>query len=81
MRVQVKVFAALREQIKEREVELQLPMGSTLQSLIDAMAQQYPLLHGYLPSLHFAVNCKYAALDTQLRNGDEVALLPPVGGG
>lgn len=81
MKVKAKLFAALREQIKEREMELQLPLGSTLQGLIDTMVQQYPLLHDYLPSLHFAVNRKYASLETELHDGDEVALLPPVGGG
>ncbi len=81
MKVKAKLFAALREQIEEREIELQLPMGSTLQGLINTMVQQYPLLHDYLPSLHFAVNRKYASLETLLQDGDEVALLPPVGGG
>ena len=81
MKVKAKLFAGLRERMKEREMELQLPAGSTLQGLIDLMVQQHPLLHDYLPSLHFAVNRKYASLDTDLQDGDAVALLPPVGGG
>ena len=81
MKVKARLFAALRERIHEREMELQLPAGSTLQRLVDVMVQQHPLLHDYLPSLHFAVNRKYASLDTELQDGDEVALLPPVGGG
>jgi molybdopterin converting factor subunit 1 len=81
MRVKVKFFAALREELGTREVEQELPQGSTLQDLINVVLVQHPVLHRYLPSLHFAVNRKYVAGQMGLSDGDEVAFLPPVGGG
>jgi molybdopterin converting factor small subunit len=41
----------------------------------------YPGLAGYERSISSAVNADYAQRDHVLREGDEVAFLPPVSGG
>jgi molybdopterin synthase sulfur carrier subunit len=81
MKVRVKLFAGLREEMDRGEVEQELPQGSTLQDLIDVMLERHPVLQRYLPSLQFAVNRKYVVGQIELSDGDEVAFLPPVGGG
>jgi molybdopterin converting factor subunit 1 len=81
MRVKVKFFAALREELGSAEMEQELPLGSTLHDLTSVLLERHPVLDRYLPSLHFAVNRKYVTGQTELGDGDEVALLPPVGGG
>ncbi len=81
MRVKVRFFAALREELGSGEMAQELPQGSTLHDLIDMVLERHPVLDRYLPSLHFAVNRKYATGRIELSDGDEVAFLPPVGGG
>jgi molybdopterin synthase catalytic subunit/molybdopterin converting factor small subunit len=76
MEVVVRLFAGLRERAGTGERRLELPEGSCV---ADTWA---PLGLGELPAgLLYAVNREYAAADTLLSAGDEVALIPPVSGG
>ncbi len=81
MRIVAKFFAALREEIGDREVILTLPECATVQDLLEKLTVEHPPLSAYMDSLHFAVNRAFASAQTVLQDGDEVALLPPVGGG
>jgi molybdopterin converting factor subunit 1 len=81
MKVQVKLFAALREATGTAQMELDLPPQAKVQDLVDALVRQYPALRSRLVFVHAAVNRKYVSMQAELRDGDEVALLPPVGGG
>jgi MoaE-MoaD fusion protein len=76
MKVEIRLFAGLRELAGTRAIELELPVGSTT-------ADIWPRLDlGVEPAgLLVAVNKSYAARDTVLVEGDEVALIPPVSGG
>lgn len=81
MKVRVKFFGAPREGLGRREIEQELPPGSTVKELINLLTEQYPVLVSYSQLINVAVNRRYAALETELHDGDEVACLPPVGGG
>ena len=76
MTIRVRLFAALRERARAGEVELELPDGARVG---DALARLEHLAGGL--SLVMAVNREYAAADTPLSPGDELALIPPVSGG
>jgi MoaD family protein len=81
MKVTVKFFAALREVIGKPEIEQELPPGATVQDLLNLLTQEHPVLSRYVSHINVAVNRKYVDLQTTLQQGDEVACLPPVGGG
>lgn len=81
MRVKVRLFGAPREAFGRREIEQQLPSGSTVQDLMDLLMEDYPALRSHSGMIRMAVNRKYVSLEAQLREGDEVAFIPPVGGG
>jgi len=81
MKVQVRLFAALREATGTGQVALELPAGAHVQDLMDLLAQQYPSLRSQMSAVRAAVNRQYVSLQSALRDGDEVALVPPVGGG
>ncbi|MGB3905013.1 MAG: molybdopterin converting factor subunit 1 [Anaerolineae bacterium] len=81
MRVKVRLFGAPREALGTREIEQQLPSGSTVQDLMDLLMEDYPALRSHSGMIRMAVNRKYVSLEAQLREGDEVAFIPPVGGG
>jgi MoaE-MoaD fusion protein len=76
MHVRVRLFAALRERAGTGELDLELPEGARV---ADAIAQLREVADG-VPVV-MAINHEYAADDTELRAGDELALIPPVSGG
>ena len=75
MKVQVHYFATLRDQKGKREEVVELPAGITAREAYVRLC--------LIPSLPvaFAVNQQYVGADTVLEDGDELALLPPLGGG
>jgi molybdopterin converting factor subunit 1 len=79
--LKVKFFAAPREALGTDEVVLDIPVGSTVKDLIDTLRRTYPVLNRYTRFLSVAVNRAYVGMQTELHEGDEVACLPPVGGG
>lgn len=81
MRVRVLLFAILRDLAGTAEVPVELEDGATAQSAAAELAKLHPGLEPYLSRIAFAINRQYAPAQTQLHEGDEVALIPPVSGG
>jgi len=80
LNVKVKFFALGRELVGQGELQLQLPENNSVANLIDNLKEEYPRF-AQLNSYLVAVNMEYAGMDTQLKDGDEVAIIPPVSGG
>jgi len=81
MRVRVLLFAALREAVGQKQLELELPADSTLAELVTRLEGEHAVLARYRGRLLVSLNEERAPFETQLGEGDEVALLPPVSGG
>jgi molybdopterin converting factor subunit 1 len=81
IRVRVRFFAAPREALGTGEIEIEVPAGSTVGELIGRLTERYPVLRAYTRFMSVAVNRAYVGMQTELHDGDEVACLPPVGGG
>lgn len=80
--VKVCLFAAAREQVGIDEMPLELKEDScTTTAAARALEQLYPQLAKLLPRCAIAVNGEYVQSDTALKQGDEVAVLPPMSGG
>jgi molybdopterin converting factor subunit 1 len=81
MKTTVKFFAALREIIGAGELTLDIPDGQTADGLFRELCTRYPRLAAYDSSLFYSVNAEYVPPDHALKDGDEVAFIPPVSGG
>ena len=80
MNVRVVLFAKPRELVGRPNVDLSLPAGATAKEAWLQLSDQYQL--GPLPrSFRCAVNSEYAQWDDALKDGDELAVIPPVSGG
>lgn len=81
MRIQFLYFAVVRERLGREQEALELPAGATVGSALAALAERYPMIAGLLPRVQAAVNRTFADPTTILRDGDELAIIPPVAGG
>ncbi len=81
MQVTVRFFATYREISGSKELKVRVPEGSSVQVLLDSIYAKLPRLKGFEDTMLLAVNHEFAELTATLREGDEVALMPPVSGG
>jgi MoaD family protein len=81
VRVTVAYFARARECAGVSEEELELTQPLSLQQLLVRVMAIHPSLAEIKQMLKPLVNGKWASEETVLKDGDRVALLPPVGGG
>jgi molybdopterin synthase catalytic subunit len=81
MRVRVRLFAALVEAAGGDTLDLDLPAGATVRQALEATGERIPAVRRWSASLLTAVNLEYVRGDHPLRDGDELALIPPVSGG
>lgn len=96
MRVKVRYFTTLRELAGSQEEDLAIKDEATLADLVEMVASKYGKeACNYLyqrgkigkvdPSIYFLINGKnsriLSGMDTKLKDGDVVAIIPPIGGG
>ena len=81
MKVNVRLFAGLSEILGHRQVSLELADGATVAQLRDELSREYPAVTPFLASLVCAIDEEFVTTDHSLRDGDDVALIPPVSGG
>jgi len=81
LRLTVRLFAAFRERAGSPEVVVDLPENATAAGLVEAVVARVPSLAGVAATARPVVNHEFVGLDAPVRDGDEVALLPPLSGG
>lgn len=81
MEVRIRFFATLRDHAGVEEIQLRLADPATVSSLLDRLGDRYPRLRPSLETALVAVNQEYVFAENPIREGDEVALFPPVSGG
>jgi molybdopterin converting factor small subunit len=81
MQVRVLAFARLRDLFGFGERRVDCAPGATLDDLWSGLAANRAELLALRDSTRFACNGALAAGSAVLADGDEVAFLPPVGGG
>jgi molybdopterin converting factor subunit 1 len=82
MQITVLYFAALRELLALSQERLTFDDESLgVAALAGKLVARHPALDGRLASVRFAVNESFVQLDATVRDGDTVALIPPVAGG
>jgi len=81
MTVTIKLFAILRDQAGISESTLQVHPGNTVGDAAQLLAHKYPDISSCYQRIAYAVNEHYVPATTELHDGDELALIPPVSGG
>lgn len=78
--IKVIAFGIARDIIGGRETELQIVGEVSAAQAMTQLKEKFPAFER-LTSLHLAVNEEYVNDDYQIKNGDELVLIPPVSGG
>ena len=92
MKLFVRYFAMVREKAGIKEESFSMPNGSTMRDLLDAIIVRHEFLNDYIIDengirdyLVFSVNnvdiFSLKGFETILKNGDQIFLMPPIGGG
>jgi len=87
MRVRITLVAPLK--VVENEIEIELPEGSCLKDAVDKLIQVHGRQFaecvyqndGSTPYVYFWVNGSHADYETVLKDGQEIVIVPPIGGG
>jgi molybdopterin converting factor subunit 1 len=81
MRVKVRLFAQLRDLAGGGDFDCAVEAPASVQDVWRAIVRDHPALASFTRAMSTAVNLEYVRPDTPVRDGDEVAFLPPVSGG
>lgn len=81
MRIQVLYFAVFRERLGRDDETLELADGARVSDALAALAAKHEPIATLRTKFRVAVNQDFTDEDRELRDGDELALIPPVAGG
>jgi len=80
MSIDILFFGIARDYAGSRNLKYDFPEQTNVRLIRTTLEQKYPALKG-LKRYAVAVNNEYASDDVFVKEGDEVAILPPVSGG
>lgn len=78
---EVLLFGPAREAAGGSRATVELPEPATAAEILAALGRTHPALAPLLPRSRVAVNRRYVDVGAPVSPGDEVAVIPPVGGG
>jgi sulfur-carrier protein len=81
MKVRLLFFAVLRDIAGTDATELDLADGTTAAEVWQSLRSRHAELAHYTQPPMAAINEEYAPANAVLRDGDELAFIPPVAGG
>jgi MoaE-MoaD fusion protein len=81
MQVRVLFFGVLKDLVGNGNEFIVLAPNATVGDLLSQLENRTPRLKAVLSSVAMSVNEEYAGPEVILKQGDEIALLPPVSGG
>ena len=81
MKIKARFFGLYRELVGSSQVDLVIEDKISLADLRQELAVFFPPLQAFADNLLLAVNGEYGLAELQLKDGDEIAVLPPLSGG
>jgi len=81
MQLRVQLFSHLRDAAGVTDSTTDLPAGSTVADLLTVLYGKHPKLREWDSSILIGAGVEFVTRDYLLKEGDEIAIMPPVQGG
>lgn len=79
--ITLRFFASLSDHFGSSPIRRAVPTPATVSTIRDSLGSEKPAAHPALAGAKAAINGRFSADDTPLKDGDELAFLPPMSGG
>ena len=81
MKVRARFFGLYRELVGNNQADLEVEDKTSLAEIKQKIFVSFPQLAAFKDNMLLAVNSEYSTAAQQLKEGDEIAVLPPLSGG
>lgn len=81
MKVRARFFGLYRELVGSNQTELEIDDNSNLAKFKQKLLTVFPQLSKFKEVMLLAVNSEYGTSEQKIKDGDEIAVLPPLSGG
>ena len=81
MKIRVHFYAQLRDLVRIRERDVDLPEGATVRDLLKKVYSQLPALRAHDKSILVGSGLEFVDRNYKLKSGEEISIMPPVQGG
>ena len=81
IKVRAEFYSSLKEIVDASAFELSLPENATVNDLLEQLQQHFPKLRAFAKSILCGIGVEFVDRNHQLKEGDTVAIMPPVQGG
>jgi MoaE-MoaD fusion protein len=81
IRISILYFATVKDATGIRMELIDLSNDTSIREMLSKISIIYPKLKHILNNIQISVNYRIVDLNTVLKEGDEVALVPPISGG
>ena len=81
MKVQVEFYSRLKEIVDASVLVLALPEKASAKDLFEQLQKRYPQLRDFEKSVLFGIGVEFVDRNHELKDGDTIAIMPPVQGG
>ena len=81
MKITVKFFSKHRKVIGKEKIEMNISRDTKISDVLNILTEEYPELDKLRRSTLVSLNHEYTEMNKILKENDELAFFPPVGGG
>jgi len=81
MKVKIKLYGRYKNKTGKEEIELEIQEGDTIGDVFDILIKKNPALKKDKNFIMVSLNNIYSTLETKIKKGDVITILPPIVGG
>lgn len=81
MKVKIKLYGRYKNKTGKEEIELEIQEGDTIGDVFDILIKKNPALKKDKNFIMVSLNNNYSTLETKIKKGDVITILPPIVGG
>jgi len=81
VKIQVQVYAQLRDLVGRQTLDVDLAEGTAVSDLLEQIYRKVPALRAHDRNILVGAGVEFVDRKYRLKSGDEISIMPPVQGG